>query len=126
MKRTKILACAIISTSLLSFAAYAKPAFQAGDIAEGQTWLLTPNGVASYYKDGTMGYVTFTCDLEGDNAGALLYGAKNFQENAPATLSLGMNGPYTWALKDKGEANGNIKVQYLRGQNVTISCKEIA
>lgn len=117
--------------SVVTATTYASPLFQAGSIEEGKKWPISDKtGIASYYEEGKTGMVQFSCDLEGvaDNSeekvAATLRTGKNFTNryNMPITpLSEGMNGPFTWRLM--GDApTGNIKINYISGNNVTIQC----
>ncbi len=125
MNFNKKLLFVLLATSLSVAYAETPANFQAGDIAAGQKWALSTE-IASYYKDGTSGTVKFTCDLEGSSdVKAILYPGKNFNGSPSAWLGLGMNGPYTWTLKDQGEVNGDIKIKLLRGSNATIQCVQV-
>jgi len=112
--------------------AQAAPLFQAGSIEEGKTWTINPTtGDASYYADGKSGKVEFHCllsgqtDADGHPPQALLKAGKNFlnHHNIPwDALNQGDNGPFIWTLTDNGENNGNIKIEYIYGSNVTVQC----
>lgn len=119
--------------SIFSVTVFAEPLpmFQAGNIlTQTPPYPIDNNsGVASYYADGTQGQIKFTCKLSGDESGpeihAWLTPGKNFanSDNPVYTaLSVGTNGPYTWTLTNTGENNGNIKVFYLTGNDVTVQC----
>lgn len=121
----KILKNLFVSSILFTLAVnvQAKSTFQAGDIREGKTYLLTLfNGPASYYKDGTAGNLSFKCYLNGGDTKAALYPGKNFSLNMPAVLTPGENGPFTWTLRNMGYQNGNIKVLLLNGIVAEIRC----
>lgn len=122
----------VTAVSMLSLAAVAQAATtlgQAGDIAEGKPFFLNKDsGIASYYKDGTSGAVTFTCTLwsdTDDNVAATLMGGKNFEFNPGDVLKKGDNGPYTWTLSDQGDTNGNIKIDLIRGEEAIVQCKQV-
>ncbi len=116
------------AVSVLSMASVTQAAIlgQAGDIVVGKPYELNAtSGIASYYKDGNSGNVTFSCMLTGDNAKALLYPGKNFNGNPIAMLEADtINGPYEWTLTDQGESSGNIKIQLVQGKTATVQCKE--
>jgi hypothetical protein len=134
MKINKMLACFWMMTA--SFSAYALATFQAGSIENGGTWTISDSsGVASYYADGSEGSVLFVCTLRGepdrncknDQLTARLSPGKNFshlQNPLATTLHAGFNGPFTWVLTNEGENNGNIKVFYKCGKDVTIQCQQ--
>lgn len=114
------LACAsnVIATTVLG---------QAGDIAVGAPYYLSKGHIASYYKEGKEGIVSFHCTLNGDgNLVASLYTGKNFNGNAPRRLVNGYNGPFTWKLRNLGEENGNIKVKLIVGNFATLQCQQDA
>jgi len=129
--RKYLLIAAMVTGSFFTIASFAKESQvfdQAGDIAEGLPYDFTQhNGsIASYYKMGTSGTVTFTCVLTGYDPQATLYPGKNFSfENPSAVLESGMNGPYKWTLSDQHEDNGNIKVKLVKGKSVVVQCKEV-
>lgn len=116
----------IVSTLTLSMAARAFLLGQAGDIAAGNPYKITKSDIASYYKEGKSGSVTFRCNLYGENVNALLYAGKNYVGNIPAVLKPGSNGPYTWTLYDRGDTNGNIKVQLTKGNEAIVQCVQIS
>lgn len=121
-----------VLTCGIAITANAAPLFQAGNIEEGKKWSINQNtGVASYFAEGTSGQIEFTCDLQGQpdqqnhEVSALLRPGKNFaNEYNPFAVPLhaGMNGPFLWTLTDEHEKNGNIKVFYSHGSNVTVQC----
>lgn len=128
MKLTKLLSFFMLTafTFTLSPAAQALLLGQAGDIADGKPYKITATEIASYYKDGKSGSVTFHCYLQGENVNALLYAGKNFVGNLPAFLEVGDNGPYTWYLYDRGDTNGNIKIQLTHGQEAIVQCVQMS
>jgi hypothetical protein len=125
----------VIFAFLFSTIALADYKFQAGDIEKGATWTISEStGVASYFADGKSGTFMFVCLLNGEpdryclnnQVVARLTPGKNFsnsQNPFAVVLTQGLNGPFKWTLTDTGENNGNIKVFYSCGDNVTVQCK---
>lgn len=126
MKLKKIISTCALMLAIPAVGMAAATYSQAGDIAVGAPYFLTKGQMASYYRMGKEGFVTFACSLEGDgHLGATLYAGKNFVGNAPVALRNGYNGPYTWKLRNLGEDNGNIKVKLVVGKSANVQCKEL-
>src|SRR5262245_4244005 len=129
MKIKQFILIPLMSFAVTSYAASAL--FQAGNIFQGQIVSINKDsGLASYYADGKSGQIEFSCILTGDAPEALLTPGKNFlNEYNPIAIPLNKDTnslKFIWTLTDKKEDNGNIKVRYLDGQNVTVQCSGIA
>lgn len=126
MRQIKMMVAVIATAALmLSSIGYAKILGQAGSLEQGTPYFLGDSGLASYYKEGKTGSVSFYCELSGsDGAKALLYGGKNLAGNLSRVLSPGYNGPYHWNFYNLGNKGGNVKVRTIKGKNMTVMCKE--
>jgi hypothetical protein len=131
MKIKQLVLIPLMGFAVTSYAVTAL--FQAGDIFKGEIHPINKDsGLASYYAKGQSGQIEFTCHLDGNNPKARLTAGKNFlNEFNPIpvpgiTLSKETNKlRFIWTLKGNAD-NGNIKVDYKEGENVTVQCMGMA
>ncbi|MBA3661670.1 MAG: hypothetical protein H0W64_08085 [Gammaproteobacteria bacterium] len=127
MREIKIITLGILAILTLSSSIYASNLRgQAGDLAQGQQYYIDKdNGIASYFRTGKSGKVSFYCNFSSNGAKALLYPGKNFVGNMTGLLRDGYNGPYTWSLRNLHNEEGNVKVRLLTGSHAVVACKEV-